>query len=458
MPVAHRYREMVRIEDNLRPTLNEDWVQRLWFEQLVHNPLRTQGGQEVEILQAGLWNRGPGPDFTQVALKINGEVVTGDVEIHLKPSDWNAHGHQGDPAYDRVMVHLVWESGSYSQKVKTSQGRVIPEIELSSQLSAPLPALHTLFTTSAQEQAVGARVGACRKALDRMSPATRLDFLLEAGRFRFSRRVQLWGARIHRSGYDQSLWLGLADALGYSRNRSPFRCLAQRLPLKRLQSKRDDLDREALLYGNAGFLPQASLPVGAAGDWAGQLWQRWWKLRDESPLPAVAGWELRGLRPANRPERRLAVLSVLSGKGRWKQFRLLCQQGAPGPLQEFLTRLEHEYWQRHATLGGARMAKAMALMGKSRVESFLFNVVWPLGVAGGNEKILKWVESEKTGESMLPARIASVRLLGEKMPREARRVLVQEGLIQIYQDFCLQEFDACRQCEFPELVAQFKKS
>lgn len=449
---------MVRVQEELSPALNEEWVQRLWFEQLVQNPLRTTDGRKARILQAGLWNRGPGPDFSQVALEIDGEVRIGDAEIHLRAADWDAHGHQNDPAYNRVIAHLVWESGPRRNTVKTQAGGELPEIEISSQLSAPLSALNSLFTTTAQEQQVGARVGACRKALDRMDAATRLDFLLEAGRFRFSRRVQLWAARMHQSGYDQSLWQGLADALGYSRNRAPLRCLAQRLPLQRLQARREHLDREALLYGNAGFLPRTALPVGEAGDWAGQLWKRWWKWQNEESLPPVTGWELRGLRPANRPERRLAVLSLLSGKKLWRQFSRLAEQGDPAPLQEFLSQLSHAYWDRHATLGGMRTAKPMALMGKSRTESFLFNVVWPLGVARGNEKILKWVESERTGESMLPARIAAVRLLGETMPTEARRVLVQEGLIQIYQDFCLQEFDACRQCEFPELVVRFKNA
>lgn len=450
----NRYAEVVRVREH-PPVLLEEWVQRIWFEQLVQNPLRDREGRSVEVLQPGLWNKGPGPDFHHAALRIAGEVVSGELEVHLRSGEWKAHGHDRDPAYNGVIGHLVWErKGTPAVR---EDGETPVEIELKDQVSAPLAELGALFTATASEEEVGARAGRCQRVLAGMGATERMDLLREAGRHRFNRRVALARARVRYFGVEHCLWVGLADALGYSRNREPFRCLANRLPVDQLR-ERSALQREAILYGQAGFLPDRAMPTGTAREWARQVWSEWWQQRPEDLTPPVGGWNRKGLRPVNRPERRLAVLALVSDPARWNVLVSRCRTADRPELYEFFQNLDHPYWGRHATVGGRTFQEARALMGASRVDSFLFNVVWPLAAAEGRADVYAAVEEARTGESMLPARVAAVRLLGKTVPRQARQVLVQEGLIQIYQDFCLQEFEACRQCEFPELVARFKNA
>src|SRR5579863_1990912 len=98
------------------PAPSELEVQALWFEQLHQPLLTTDDGRTVEIIQPGFWNHGAGPDFTRAVVrfgkdgKAEDEATIGNVEVHLRPADWNAHGHHADPAYDGTILHVVWEA------------------------------------------------------------------------------------------------------------------------------------------------------------------------------------------------------------------------------------------------------------------------------------------------------------------------------------------------------------
>src|SRR5882762_828009 len=136
------------------PTSSELEVQALWFEQLHQPLLTTDDGRTVEIVQPGFWNHGGGPDFTRAVVRFSKvaaagpvavpqsntpeEITIGNVEVHLRPADWNAHGHHADPAYDGTILHVVWETpGSKSFFPATASFRRVPQVVIGSQLIAP---------------------------------------------------------------------------------------------------------------------------------------------------------------------------------------------------------------------------------------------------------------------------------------------------------------------------------
>src|SRR3979411_634585 len=97
------------LRETSSPTPTELEVQALWFEQLYRSTLTTDDGRTVEVIQPGFWNHGSGPDFTRTALRFSKDgrqedVVVGNVEVHLRPTDWNAHGHHTAPAYDGTIL------------------------------------------------------------------------------------------------------------------------------------------------------------------------------------------------------------------------------------------------------------------------------------------------------------------------------------------------------------------
>src|ERR1700677_2857975 len=117
-------------------------AQALWFEQFYQPTLATDDGRTVEVIQPGFWNHAGGPDFTRAVVRFSDatEPVIGNVEVHLRANDWNAHGHHADPAYDNTILHVVWESrGGKAFFPPTSSFRRGPQTILNPQPIAPWP-------------------------------------------------------------------------------------------------------------------------------------------------------------------------------------------------------------------------------------------------------------------------------------------------------------------------------
>lgn len=102
----------------------EGKVQQIWaLQQIQRGDWRARSGARVRVNHPGRWNHGPGPDFLEAVVEINGVTLVGDVELHLYREDWWRHGHHLDSAYDRVILHLVLFAGGMNQDVQTASGK-----------------------------------------------------------------------------------------------------------------------------------------------------------------------------------------------------------------------------------------------------------------------------------------------------------------------------------------------
>ena len=117
------------------------WKSRPFGSSRLYQPrLDTDDGRTVEIIQPGFWNHGGGPDFSRAVVrftkdgKTDDEVTIGNVEVHLRPGDWNAHGHHADAAYDETVLHVVWP-----RRKRRAQRPSIRQLP-------PFPACHRSFS------------------------------------------------------------------------------------------------------------------------------------------------------------------------------------------------------------------------------------------------------------------------------------------------------------------------
>lgn len=455
MEPGERYASCARLREPEAATLSEADIQRLWFEEGYRNPLITTTGETIRILQPGFWNKGAGPDFTHACLlNGRGEKEVGAIEIHTRPPDWVGHGHDQDRAYEGVILHVVWQLGPRTFFPGTEQRRALRQVELGSQLRAPLPKLRTLLQARPEEVSSGVRLGRCRQELSKLPPEQVRNLLHDAGWFRFRQKVRLFQARADVLGHDQALWLGMAEGMGYAENREPFRLLARRLPVKDLLALPAPA-QEARLYGLAGFMPDRliDLPDRSGREWLRSLWDVWWKERDSFAaeiLPA-SRWTRAGVRPANRPERRLAALVALLRL--WPSFSQAVNHPAEGRLESLLADLHHPFWSTHLGWRAATRPRPVALLGRERIERILFNTLWPAAYPQNREAIDDLLAQRKAAGLNRSVRRASTRLLPPTLPaRWTHELLLQEGLIQIFNDFCLQQTEQCATCEFPEFV------
>jgi len=187
----------LREEPVLQPTEME--IQALWFEQLYQPLLTTDDGRTVEIIQPGFWNHGGGPDFTRAVVrfrkdeKADDDATIGNVEIHLRPADWNAHGHHADAAYDETILHVVWEAKSGKAFFPaTASFRRVPQVVLGTQLIAPWPELKPLGASLLHRPLPAAMPGRCSPELTRLPADQIADILRAAGLFRLRQKARRW--------------------------------------------------------------------------------------------------------------------------------------------------------------------------------------------------------------------------------------------------------------------------
>lgn len=412
-----------------------DWQAR-WFSGACGRKFTTASGEEAEVLDFGEWNREAGPDFIRATVLIGGSAKTGAIEVDLEPSGWEQHGHAANPDYENVVLHVVVRRSKRRHFSRTAGNSEVPQVCL-----ADHPPADAEWDSSAQ-----ARPGRCLAPLRSLDPERLLALLATAARRRIGQKAAALGAMIASRGDEAALYEAIAVTLGYKHNKLPFRLLAQRVPRKAAATVRG----EALIFGIAGFLDQPAPPEGSARGLAAQLWASWWKQRGaciNAILPHTA-WKLAGVRPANHPLRRVAALGVIAR--RWKTVRAALESAEPGPLERTLGGLEHPFWSFHTTWNSPRHRKPLALIGPDRILDIFANVALPLAVCRGHDPA--WMELP-AGSPNAALSIVTTRLFGGSHPRMLpRKLFVQQGLLQIYRDFCLRDHGECAQCGFPALV------
>ncbi|MBA3386357.1 MAG: DUF2851 family protein [Chthoniobacterales bacterium] len=423
-------------------------LQARWFAGDFGKRFRSVCGKEIEIVQFGTWNREAGPDFSDAVIRVDDrEVTRGSVEFDLTDRSWEAHGHATNPAFEDTVLHVFVHAGGQTFFSRTKSHRNVLQMRVD---PAALP---DAFSSNVPL----ARPGRCQAPLKDL-PSERVRSVLDAAaRFRLQRKAARLRTMLETHGQDEALFQEVAAALGYKQNKLPFTLLAQRLPLSAVRSRKKD--EEALFFGLAGFLQAADLSIyeNQTRDYVRGLWDYWWPQRDEMERLVLAPelWRLGGARPLNHPQRRLAALALLARN--WPAFRHSLDPPDPvAGTRKFFGGLEHPFWNLHYTLTSAPAANTMALIGDSRVAEILANVVLPFLLAKGEDV---WSAYEK-----LPARLSNRRLetgatrLFGGDPRRAefvKTVAHQQGLLQIYEDFCLQDNSDCAHCPFPEQMQKW---
>lgn len=428
------------------PEPDELFWQSRWFSGDFGRDFVTRDGQEVRIVQFGVWNHGVGPDFLECAVEIGTELKRGCIEIDRDVRDWDAHGHNENPGYDQVILHLFLTHRSAGTVFTRTAGNfAVPQVLLpSSQMEA----------TENPPWPPAAKPGRCSFALRSLPEHEVAGILESAARYRLERKAGrlLRAAGIH--GIDEALWQAMAEALGFSKNKLPMTVLAQRLSLRFLQSRSHDA--EALLYGAAGFLNGSSFDDANADTrvYLRDLWEQWWRYRAQfaggEPQRPIR-WNLAGLRPVNHPQRRLAALWQLAVQ--WKAIRRFCEPASFSrvKLAKTMAALHHPYWDYHFTLSSRPSPRSMALLGASRIADIMANIIYPFVV---RECGSFWAEYLKMPASLDndKTRLAELRLFGgaERAEKFATKIWHQQALLQIYDDFCLVDASDCASCPFPE--------
>lgn len=390
--------------------VTERHVQAIWYDAALRpRRLVTRLGSEVRVLSPGEWNLGPGPDFLGASLEIGAERrrVTGDVEVHLCPADWDLHGHGSDANYRNVVAHVTWGCGPVPDSLPPGAvsiwlGRFVlsdvsfspGQIDLGAYPFARLP-----IGERPCEESVGRDPDAAREAL---SAAGRRRLRMKALRIA-GRLGEASEAGRRAGGRRQVFYEEVMTALGYGRNASSFRRVAERVPI-------EELPREPRAARNA---------LLAAG--------------------TFEPWERAGNRPSNSPEARLARAAEMFTLTPVMQLADASDFSRQS-CREMILAMCGDRRARDACQGGR-------LMGRGRAAAVIANVVAPFAIAEGRMgSPPDWLPPEDLSQ---PVRLTAFRMFGrDHNPAAfyATNGLLIQGLIQIHREFCLRHHPECGNC------------
>ena len=466
------------LRDEHFPT--ERLLQAVWQHQrLKRDALETSDGKAVRVFHPGFASLEGGPDFRDAVLKIGDEPPrSGDVEIDLRSSGWRAHGHDKNKNFQNVILHVVWDE---TKSVSNENAPLV--LSLKNLLATPLAELSLSLENEPLRSLPENFRGKCSAALRELDETGLAELLRQAARVRFENKANQFRVRAKNAGWEQALWENLFRALGYKHNVWPMQNLAEQKP--RLFSAplhpgdEDLIGLQARLLGVSGLLPDELTRAQKSSDtYLRRAWDFWWRERDgfENCILPRAAWKFHGLRPANHPQRRLALASHwLANENFIAKIENWSVAEIPdGKLSDSLLEILQvecdEFWSWHWTFKSARMKRPQPLLGGARVTDLAVNVIlpwlWIRGACarppGGNGKIQNEIERRffawPAAEDNSILKLARQRLLGTSNARILKTAAAQQGLIQIVRDFCGHSNAVCDDCRFPELVRGWRQN
>lgn len=347
-------------------TMKENFLHFLWHRRRFDSRLlMTTQGQNLDIFHPGEPNEHAGPDFFNARLRIADTQWAGNVEIHVRASEWSAHGHNRDPAYDNVVLHVVWEE---DEPVCRSNGERIPCLELKDRTSIHLLDIY-------QRLAHGRAWIPCQAFFAQAPGIVRLNWLDRMLAERLEYKTELPAAQLSATAghWEETFYRVLARSFGLNVNAEPFESLARAVPLSLLARHKNNLVQlEALLMGQAGWLG------GPFSEPYPQLLAREYRhLQHKYELtPLAAGqWKFGRLRPANFPTVRVAQFAALVHRSA-HLFSTILETERLRDFEHLLDVVPGEYWHDHFQLDKPSIRREKR-PGRDFVHLLLINTVGP---------------------------------------------------------------------------------
>jgi hypothetical protein len=436
-------------------TIPEYRVAEIWQSAIQQRrDLKTAAGGPVKILYPGRFNDGRGADIKDAVIETAHGLLKGDIEFHVRSSAWQEHGHHTDPAYNQVILHVVYEHDA-GLKARLQNGLEIP----------------TLLLEPLTEKQAGQRISSVFTSnciTPCLTDPERIGGELEkAGEARSLIKSLEYEEIILEHGAEQALYRGMMTALGYSKNKTPMGKLAEEIPLQELEellrSKEADStclrQIQARLLGGAGLLvsqggPQRLPDIFSETD-INEL-ERIWEGSGNKAEMSYKEWEFFKVRPGNYPACRIAGMAVLITRmknrgivGELEGVVLKAAGDGGKTLENALVVVADE---RCTDTERARQSgnKAAALVGRERAGEIIINVILPFFTAYARamenpaleEAAFKAYRYYRTGaENSVEKHMR--KQLGIPL-QAAATAMRRQGLIHLYKAFCTQ--GRCVEC------------
>jgi hypothetical protein len=416
--------------------VKEHYLHQIWLlKRLPMHQLKLVDGRDLEVLKTGWHNHESGPDFFNGSIRIDGIQWNGNIEIHIKSSDWYAHKHQHDLAYNNVILHVVLED---DQPVWIENIRV-PTLELKSLID------YAHWRKFEQLEASKTWIP-CSKGIDDVDSIHKVNQIESALIQRLNRKAAELHSRFERIHGDvkQLQFELFAIAMGSKVNVMPFIELTQRISVNHFR-KSDQTPPEVFTLGIAGFLSQNSNE-----DYLKQLQTEWKfvQLKFQFAPMENHAWKFFGLRPPGYPPFRLTQFAYLMTDPRtleWNEISVSNYKHYFNLLNKITANIP-SYWQNHYQLEKESASKHTVHLSSDLKIRLMINEILPFlwwwsqyqNDEKMSETVLELLQALKSEKNQL---LENWKSLG----MQSKSAFDSQGLIELKNEFCAQK--KCLDCK-----------
>lgn len=414
--------------------MREDFLHHIWkLKKFDTSNLKTTNSEAIEIISVGQHNLNSGPDFFNAQLKINDQLWAGNVEIHVKSSDWFVHNHEMDKAYDNVILHVVWEQDS--DVFRKNQSR-IPTLELKQLISQnALNNYNKLFSKS--QKWIN-----CENEFKTVDDFT-LSMWLQRVYFerleRKSKDIEIL-LRNSNNNWEAVLFKLLVKNFGLKVNGDAFLSLANSIDFSIIRKQQANLmSLEALLFGQSGLLQESF-----EDPYFNVLVNEYKFLSQKFNLSNNSGISLKffRLRPQNFPTIRLSQLANLYYQQQ-NLFSKIIEINSTQAFYDLFKVRTSEFWETHYTFG-KRSRSSKKFLSTSFKDLLLINTIIPVKFSYAkflgkpvDENILSLMQEIKAEKNSIIEKFNGLKTVSNS-------ALQSQALIQLKNNYC--DKNKCLQC------------
>lgn len=412
--------------------MKEAFLHFIWLhKKLDFSNLKTINGDIITVLSTGIYTQQAGPDFFNAKIEINNQVWAGNIEMHIKSSDWYLHNHQQDPNYNNVILHVVWE---HDTDVFYPNNKPIPVLELKNQIEDKL--LSNYLKLNATKNWIF-----CENDIKNATQFTLSNFkeklLIE--RLQQKEGVIKQLLEINKNNFNAVFFIFLAKNFGLNSNGASFEAIANHISFKVFQKEQNSLlHLEALLFGFAGLLQgefQDQYPK--------ELQKVFHYLKQKHQLEdSYIQVNFFKHRPDNFPTIRLAQLAQVYFL-KEHVFEQIIKANTPNQIHDLLQVTTSTYWETHYVFDQVSKSKVKKTS-KAFIDLILINAVLPMRFAFQNylgepfsDSLLEWLENIKPEQNAVIKRFNDLDL-------KSKSAYDTQALIHLKKNYC--DLQKCLSC------------
>ncbi|MGJ5642310.1 DUF2851 family protein [Formosa sp. S-31] len=414
--------------------MQEDYLHYLWkFKKIDTKHLISVDGEVLNILSVGQHNYNSGPDFFNAQIEIDNQLWAGNVEIHLKSSDWYVHNHETDKAYDNIILHVVWE---HDVDVFRKNNTVISTLELQNYISKPvLDSYYKLY--SGNKRWINCESDF--KFTDEFLLKNWIERLYFERLERKSTQIEEL-LSVSNQNWEAVLFQMLAKNFGLKLNGEAFLSMATSFDfsiVRKIQNKEALL--EALFHGQCGLLEEPidePYYVSLQNDY--KFLSQKFQLNNQKVLPV----QFFRLRPPNFPTIRLSQLAQVYALNANLFSKIMEETSLEGFYTMFSVETS-EFWKNHYTFKKASKPVRKKIS-KSFTDLLLINTILPLKFSYGkylgkdnSEVVLDLIKAIQPERNTIVEKFELLKPIFSS-------ALQTQGVIQLKTEYCNR--NKCLQC------------